>query len=248
MRSSQLRVIGLLVLMWVGGRMMLIEAHQDPCHRLHSCPSDHGTYVCGDKGRCNQCPDNQYCLARKARPASVSPPAPAPFSPVPSTATSPSSTTVCFTPGGTCTDQIVRALHAAKRSILVQAYSFTSAPIARPCSRPISAACGWRPSSTRVTAPTSTPPPISWPIRGCPRRLTPIMRSRITRSSSSTASSSSPGRSISPRRRRKGTQRTCCSSGIRHWRTSTPRTGRRTPGIVSPMWGGEWHGEEREGG
>jgi hypothetical protein len=29
-------------------------AHQDPCHRLHSCPSDHQTYVCGDRGRCEQ--------------------------------------------------------------------------------------------------------------------------------------------------------------------------------------------------
>src|SRR5262247_2334391 len=23
----------------------LSEAHQDPCHRLHSCPSDHNSYV-----------------------------------------------------------------------------------------------------------------------------------------------------------------------------------------------------------
>jgi hypothetical protein len=29
------------------------EAHQDPCHRLHRCPSDHNTYVCGDKGHCD---------------------------------------------------------------------------------------------------------------------------------------------------------------------------------------------------
>jgi hypothetical protein len=38
----------------------LSEAHQDPCHRLHSCPSDHNTYVCGGKGCCDQCPDHQY--------------------------------------------------------------------------------------------------------------------------------------------------------------------------------------------
>jgi phosphatidylserine/phosphatidylglycerophosphate/cardiolipin synthase-like enzyme len=116
-----------LLCMWCS----LISAHQDPCHRLHSCPSDHGTYVCGDKGRCDRCPDNQYCLARKPRPASVSPPAPARSSQVPSTATSPSSTTVCFTPGGNCTDQIIEALDEAKRSILIQAYSFTSAPMAK---------------------------------------------------------------------------------------------------------------------
>jgi phosphatidylserine/phosphatidylglycerophosphate/cardiolipin synthase-like enzyme len=39
--------------------------------------------------------------------------------------------TVCFTPGGNCTEQIVKALGEAQRSILVQAYSFTSAPIAK---------------------------------------------------------------------------------------------------------------------
>jgi phosphatidylserine/phosphatidylglycerophosphate/cardiolipin synthase-like enzyme len=39
--------------------------------------------------------------------------------------------TACFTPGGNCTDAIVKALGEAKRTVLVQAYSFTSAPIAK---------------------------------------------------------------------------------------------------------------------
>jgi phosphatidylserine/phosphatidylglycerophosphate/cardiolipin synthase-like enzyme len=39
--------------------------------------------------------------------------------------------TVCFTSGGNCTALIVQALGNAKRTILVQAYSFTSAPIAK---------------------------------------------------------------------------------------------------------------------
>jgi phosphatidylserine/phosphatidylglycerophosphate/cardiolipin synthase-like enzyme len=39
--------------------------------------------------------------------------------------------TVCFTPGGNCTSVIVQALGGATRTILVQAYSFTSAPIAK---------------------------------------------------------------------------------------------------------------------
>ena len=38
---------------------------------------------------------------------------------------------MCFTPGGNCTDLIVNAIAGAKTSILVQAYSFTSAPIAK---------------------------------------------------------------------------------------------------------------------
>lgn len=37
---------------------------------------------------------------------------------------------VCFTPGQDCTDEIVDVLAAAKQSIYVQAYSFTSQPIA----------------------------------------------------------------------------------------------------------------------
>ena len=38
--------------------------------------------------------------------------------------------TVCFTPGGACTDLLVSTLAGARREILVQAYSFTSPPIA----------------------------------------------------------------------------------------------------------------------
>jgi hypothetical protein len=37
------------------------HAHRSGCHSWHSCPSDHGTYVCGDTGHCNYCPDNEYC-------------------------------------------------------------------------------------------------------------------------------------------------------------------------------------------
>ncbi len=37
----------------------------------------------------------------------------------------------CFTPGEDCTERLVRFLDGAQREILVQAYSFTSAPIAK---------------------------------------------------------------------------------------------------------------------
>jgi phosphatidylserine/phosphatidylglycerophosphate/cardiolipin synthase-like enzyme len=50
---------------------------------------------------------------------------------MPNATTTPSAVTVCFTPGGNCTDAIVHALGNAKRTILVQAYAFTSAPIAK---------------------------------------------------------------------------------------------------------------------
>lgn len=100
MSSSRWQTIVLLMVIMVGGWMMPIAAHQDPCHRFHSCPSDHGTYVCGDKGRCDQCPDNYYGLARKLRPAASSNPAQAPSSSIPVNATSTPAVTVCFTPGG----------------------------------------------------------------------------------------------------------------------------------------------------
>jgi phosphatidylserine/phosphatidylglycerophosphate/cardiolipin synthase-like enzyme len=38
---------------------------------------------------------------------------------------------VCFTPGGNCTADVVEAIGKANESILIQAYSFTSAPIAK---------------------------------------------------------------------------------------------------------------------
>jgi Staphylococcal nuclease homologue len=56
-----------------GAWLVISHAHQDPCHGRHSCPSDYKTYVCGDKGRCDQCPDNEFCFGRKPRAAIPSP-------------------------------------------------------------------------------------------------------------------------------------------------------------------------------
>jgi phosphatidylserine/phosphatidylglycerophosphate/cardiolipin synthase-like enzyme len=63
--------------------------------------------------------------------ASSPTPTPAPRSPAPSTTTTPSAVSVCLTPGGNCTDTIANALTDAKRTVLVQAYSLTSAPLAK---------------------------------------------------------------------------------------------------------------------
>ena len=46
-------------------------------------------------------------------------------------ASQPTGITVYFSPGGGCTDAIVNALAGAKETVYVQAYSFTSAPIAK---------------------------------------------------------------------------------------------------------------------
>jgi hypothetical protein len=45
----------------------LAHAHRSGCHRWHSCPSDRGTYECGDLGYCSYCPDNQYCEGGQPR-------------------------------------------------------------------------------------------------------------------------------------------------------------------------------------
>jgi phosphatidylserine/phosphatidylglycerophosphate/cardiolipin synthase-like enzyme len=39
--------------------------------------------------------------------------------------------TVCFSPDGNCTDAIIKEIDSATAEILIQAYSFTSAPIAK---------------------------------------------------------------------------------------------------------------------
>ena len=57
----------LLVLILFFFSFSLVEAHRSGCHRWHSCPSDSGSYTCGDTGHCSGCPDNQYCEDRKVR-------------------------------------------------------------------------------------------------------------------------------------------------------------------------------------
>jgi endonuclease YncB( thermonuclease family) len=80
MTSAGCRGIIWMVIIGLVGWVALATAHQDPCHRRHSCPSDHGTYTCGDLGYCSQCPDNAYCLAGKPRAAAQ----PVPQAPQPS--------------------------------------------------------------------------------------------------------------------------------------------------------------------
>lgn len=45
--------------------------HRSGCHRWHSCPSDTGSYTCGDLGKCSSCPDNQYCQAGRPKSRST---------------------------------------------------------------------------------------------------------------------------------------------------------------------------------
>jgi Excalibur calcium-binding domain len=45
----------LCVVIGLGLLVSLASAHQSGCHRWHSCPSDTGSYVCGDLGYDSQC-------------------------------------------------------------------------------------------------------------------------------------------------------------------------------------------------
>lgn len=57
-----MKLIKLIILITLGFLLSVpADAHRSGCHRWHSCPSDSGSYVCGDLGYCSQCPDNQYC-------------------------------------------------------------------------------------------------------------------------------------------------------------------------------------------
>jgi hypothetical protein len=56
--------LGLLLLVTVPD---VAQGHRSGCHRWHSCPSDTGSYTCGDLGKCSGCPNNQYCQAGQAK-------------------------------------------------------------------------------------------------------------------------------------------------------------------------------------
>src|SRR3712207_5019255 len=50
------------------------QAHRSGCHRWHSCPSDTGSYVCGDLGYDTYCPNKK---PPTPQPAVQPPPPPA---------------------------------------------------------------------------------------------------------------------------------------------------------------------------
>ncbi len=52
-----LLAISSLFIMFISSTLVFTEisGHRDGCHRWHSCPSDNGSYVCGDKGYDSEC-------------------------------------------------------------------------------------------------------------------------------------------------------------------------------------------------
>lgn len=56
MRGKFWRVVAPVVFLIAGMWPVTAQAHRDGCHRWHSCPSDSGSYVCGDMGYDSECP------------------------------------------------------------------------------------------------------------------------------------------------------------------------------------------------
>lgn len=101
-------------------------------HHSGVCGCENGRTVCCDGSlspscTCNSSNEKPPKAKPESSPAPVSSPVPSP-SPVQSTNYP---VTVYFSPGGQCTEAIVKEIDKARTSILVQAYSFTSAPIAK---------------------------------------------------------------------------------------------------------------------
>ncbi len=65
-RDKMSLVALLLIAVLLSSFLGAASAHRDGCHSKHSCPSDTGSYECGDKGYCSECPDNKYCKAGNA--------------------------------------------------------------------------------------------------------------------------------------------------------------------------------------
>ena len=79
--ALKIPVTGLLALLLAAPAVAgELYAHRSGCHRWHSCPSDPGTYICGDTGHCSQCPNNRFCEGGRPRRARA---------PIPRTAPSP---------------------------------------------------------------------------------------------------------------------------------------------------------------
>ena len=86
MRGSILVVAGL----WVLLSSSFAQGHESGCHRWHSCPSDTGSYVCGDRGYDTYCPKPRGSGLQQVQPPGT--PATRPASPAPR-ATIPAPTT-----------------------------------------------------------------------------------------------------------------------------------------------------------
>ena len=61
--TKHLIVFVFVVTLSIGMLDGLVSAHRSGCHRWHSCPSDSGSYTCGDTGYDNYCGTEQTYVA-----------------------------------------------------------------------------------------------------------------------------------------------------------------------------------------
>ncbi|WP_145987987.1 thermonuclease family protein [Candidatus Nitrosocosmicus franklandus] len=61
MRISIIITMGIIVTALLSSPLIVLDSsgHRDGCHRWHSCPSDNGSYVCGDLGYDDECGGNE---------------------------------------------------------------------------------------------------------------------------------------------------------------------------------------------
>ncbi len=62
-------MIVVFALLLVNAFVPNVSAHRSGCHRWHSCPSDSGSYVCGDLGYTSECGTSSYSAPTYTPPA-----------------------------------------------------------------------------------------------------------------------------------------------------------------------------------
>jgi hypothetical protein len=70
-RATKLRrwlIVPVALVVGLGVGTTPAAAHQSGCHRWHSCPSDSGSYVCGDLGYTSGCPSETTFTTTTLRP------------------------------------------------------------------------------------------------------------------------------------------------------------------------------------
>jgi endonuclease G len=71
-RAFALKYLKVIIFALLLSISLTAAAHRSGCHRWHSCPSDRGTYTCGDTGQCSGCPDNEFCQGGSPRSGGAS--------------------------------------------------------------------------------------------------------------------------------------------------------------------------------
>ena len=139
---------------------------------------------------------------------------------------------VHFSPNGGCTEAVVKEMNAAKDSILVQAYSFTSAPIAKALVEAHERGVRVEVILDKSNRTKNYSAADFVQHAGIPTLIDGKHAIAHNKDHDPRRGSGHlPGASISPGRLKRKTPRTCSSSGTRRLPSNTQPTGRNTPSI-----------------